>query len=53
MVPRIGGPVRELTYYIAVTLDGFIAGPDGQFDAFLYEGDHMAALTSPTSRDFL
>ncbi|HIW90143.1 MAG TPA: dihydrofolate reductase family protein [Candidatus Corynebacterium avicola] len=26
--------MRELVYYIAVSLDGFIAGPDGQFDAF-------------------
>ncbi|HET6919097.1 MAG TPA: hypothetical protein VFI46_06485 [Jiangellaceae bacterium] len=24
--------VRRLTYYIASTIDGFIAGPDGQFD---------------------
>ncbi|KJL27379.1 dihydrofolate reductase family protein [Microbacterium azadirachtae] len=37
--------MRELTYYVAVSLDGFIAGPEGQFDAFLLEGDHMAALT--------
>ncbi|QTX03484.1 dihydrofolate reductase family protein [Agromyces archimandritae] len=33
--------MRELVYYVAVSLDGFIAGPDGQFDAFLIEGDHM------------
>jgi len=36
--------MRELTYYAAVSLDGFIAGPDGEFDRFLTEGDHMAAI---------
>lgn len=46
--------MRELTYYVAVSLDGYIAGPDGQFDAFLAEGDHMAPIwaryggTAPT-----
>ena len=34
--------MRELVYYVAVTLDGYIAGPDDQFDDFLVEGDHMA-----------
>ncbi|OZB86243.1 MAG: riboflavin biosynthesis protein RibD, partial [Microbacterium sp. 13-71-7] len=38
--------MRELTYYVAVSLDGFIAGPEGQFDAFLFEGDHMAAIST-------
>lgn len=33
----------ELVYYVAVSLDGYIAGPDGAADAFLTEGDHMAA----------
>ncbi|NQX36054.1 dihydrofolate reductase family protein [Herbiconiux sp. VKM Ac-2851] len=37
--------MRELTYYVAVSLDGFIAGPEGQFDAFPVEGDHMEAIT--------
>ena len=36
--------MRELTYYAAVSLDGYIAGPDGEFDAFLVEGDHMTAI---------
>lgn len=33
--------MRELTYYIAVSLDGRIAAPDGAFDAFPVEGDHI------------
>lgn len=37
--------MRELTYYAAVTLDGFIAGPGGEFDAFPVTGDHMTAIT--------
>ena len=32
--------MRELVYYVGVSIDGFIAGPDGEFDAFLFEGDH-------------
>ena len=36
--------MRELVYYVAVSLDGFIAGPQDQFDAFLVEGDHMEGI---------
>lgn len=36
--------MRELIYYVAVSIDGFIAGPDGEFDAFLAEGDHRDAI---------
>lgn len=36
--------MRELVYYVAVSIDGFIADPDGGFDAFLVEGDHAAVV---------
>ncbi|SKB10302.1 Dihydrofolate reductase [Aeromicrobium choanae] len=38
--------MRELVYYVAVSIDGFIAEPDGTFDAFPVTGDHAAVLTS-------
>lgn len=34
--------MRKLIYYVAVSVDGFIADPGGGFDFFLNEGDHMA-----------
>jgi dihydrofolate reductase len=36
--------MRQLTYFVAVSLDGFIASPDGAFDAFPLRGDHIDAL---------
>lgn len=36
--------MRELVYYVATSIDGFIADPSGGFDAFAIEGDHMAAV---------
>jgi dihydrofolate reductase len=38
--------MRELVYYVATSLDGFIAGPGGETDAFPIEGDHMAVLST-------
>ncbi len=36
--------MRQLTYHVAVSLDGYIAHPDGSFDAFAQSGDHVDAL---------
>lgn len=33
--------MRELVYFIAATIDGYIAGPNGEFDVFPVEGDHI------------
>lgn len=40
--------MRKLVYYVACTVDGFIAREDGSFDCFLSEGEHFADLL----RDF-
>lgn len=37
--------MRELVYYVAVSIDGIIAAPDGAYGAFPVEGDHMAVIT--------
>lgn len=36
--------MRELVYYVSVSLDGYIAGPQHQFDSFLVAGDHAEVL---------
>lgn len=36
--------MRSLVYFVATSLDGFIASPDGAFDAFPMQGDHIEAL---------
>ncbi|WP_327010139.1 dihydrofolate reductase family protein [Dactylosporangium sp. NBC_01737] len=36
--------MRNLIYLVAVTLDGFIAGPGGQVDFFGFEGDSAVAV---------
>lgn len=37
--------MRELVYYVAVSLDGRIAAADGDFSAFPLSGDHIATIT--------
>lgn len=36
--------MRDLVYYVAVSIDGYIADPDGGFDAFLVDGDHISVV---------
>lgn len=38
--------MRRLTYYIATSVDGFISGPDGEFDFFPMAADVLAAINS-------
>lgn len=35
---------RKLIYYVASTVDGFIARADGSFDCFLFQGEHFPDL---------
>ncbi|MGJ3245535.1 MAG: dihydrofolate reductase family protein [Elainellaceae cyanobacterium] len=36
--------MRELTYYVACSLDGFIAHPDGSHDGFSQDGEYLSDL---------
>ena len=38
--------MRELKYYVACTVDRFIARVDGSFDFFLAEGQHLTELVA-------
>ena len=41
--------MRKLKYYVAISVDGFIARPDGSFDGFLMEGEHVTEFAESLS----
>jgi hypothetical protein len=43
---------RRIVYYVACTLDGFIAREDGSFDCFLFEGEHFPDLMASFPETF-
>lgn len=43
---------RKLVYYVAITIDGFIARKDGSFDGFLFQGEHFADLVQDFPETF-
>ena len=43
---------RKLVYYVACTVDGFIARDDGSFDWALAQGDHFADLVESFPETF-
>ncbi|WP_420075919.1 hypothetical protein ACOAKG_04090 [Streptomyces sp. JL3001] len=36
--------MRRLVYYVAATLDSYIAGPNGEYDFLLFEGEGRDAI---------
>ena len=44
--------MRQLVYYVACTLDGFIAAPDGSIDAFPQDGAYLRQLAEEFPETF-
>lgn len=44
--------MKRLVYLVAVSLDGFIAGPGGDFTPLMMDGGHLSELAARTRRPF-